>query len=170
MKLLTMRTLIIAACSLLLSTALYAAEMVNINKADAAAIQQNLVGIGPVKAEAIVSYRKKNGKFKSVADLQNVKGLGPALLKKNKRYLSTSKGAVKGDAKKYAAAKKQASSKASTTTKKPAKKDKKTNTKKDKPVKKDSTKKKPAKKETKPKKKPAKKDAKPKKKKKKPAS
>ncbi len=85
MKLLTMRTLIIAACSLLLSTALYAAEMVNINKADAAAIQQNLVGIGPVKAEAIVSYRKKNGKFKSVADLQNVKGLGPALLKKNKR-------------------------------------------------------------------------------------
>ena len=62
-----------------------AAEMVNINKATAAAIQQNLVGIGPIKAEAIIAYRKKNGNFKSLDDLQNVTGLGPAILKKNKR-------------------------------------------------------------------------------------
>jgi len=106
-----------------------AAEMVNLNKASAAAIQQNLVGIGPIKAEAIVSYRKKNGKFKSLDDLQNVTGIGPALIKKNKRYLSLSKGAVSGDDKAYAAAKKQAgkgkstaTKKKTTTTAKPAKK------------------------------------------------
>lgn len=86
----------------------FAAEMVNLNKASAAAIQQNLVGIGPIKAEAIISYRKKNGKFKSLDDLQSVTGIGPALIKKNKRYLSLTKGAVKGDDKAYAATKKQA--------------------------------------------------------------
>jgi len=112
-----------------------AAELVNLNKATAAAIQQNLVGIGPIKAEAIVSYRKKNGKFKSLDDLQNVTGIGPALIKKNKRYLSLSKGAIAGDDKAYAAAKKQAgkskstgSKKKSKTAAKPAKKDAKTKT------------------------------------------
>lgn len=99
-----------------------AAEMVNINKASAAAIQQNLVGIGPIKAEAIVNYRKKNGKFKSLDDLQNVTGLGPAIIKKNKRYLSTTKGVVAGDDKAYAAAKKQAGKSKATGKKKPAKK------------------------------------------------
>jgi len=109
-----------------------AAELVNINKANAAAIQQNLVGIGPIKAEAIVSYRNKNGKFKSLDDLQNVTGLGPALIKKNKRYLSLSKGLVKGDDKAYAASKKQAgkgkSSSKKKTAAKPAKKADKTKT------------------------------------------
>lgn len=100
-----------ALFAFLLSGFVMAAEVVNLNKADAAAMQQNLIGIGPIKAEAIVSYRKKNGKYKGVDDLLNVKGIGPALLKKNKRYLSLSKGAVTGDAKKYAAAKKQAKAK-----------------------------------------------------------
>ncbi len=90
-----------------------AADLVNLNKANAAAIQQNLIGIGPIKAEAIVAYRKKNGKFSSIDDLENVKGIGPGLIKKNKRYLSLSKGAVSGDDKKYAAAKKQAKAKKS---------------------------------------------------------
>lgn len=95
-----------------------AAELVNLNKASAAAMQQNLIGIGPIKAEAIVSYRKKNGKFKSLDDLQNVTGLGPALIKKNKRYLSLSKGAVSGDDKAYAASKKQAGKSKTKSTKK----------------------------------------------------
>lgn len=103
---------------MLLTSLAAAAETVNLNKANAAAIQQNLIGIGPVKAEAIISYRKKNGKFKSIDDLQNVKGLGPALIKKNKRYLSLSKGVTTGDDKAYAAAKKQAGKAKSTTSKK----------------------------------------------------
>ena len=94
---------------------LFAAELVNLNKADSAAIQQSLIGIGPIKAEAIISYRKKNGAFKNIDDLLNVKGIGEGLIKKNKKYLSLSKGAVKGDAKKYSAAKKQAKAKKSTT-------------------------------------------------------
>jgi len=98
-----------------------AAEMVNLNKATAAAIQQNLVGIGPIKAEAIISYRKKNGKFKSLDDLQNVTGIGPALVKKNKRYLSLTKGVVAGDNKAYAASKKQAGKSKSTGIKKKSK-------------------------------------------------
>ncbi len=103
---------------LMLASPLQAAEVVNLNKANAAAIQQNLIGIGPIKAEAIVSFRKKNGKYKNIDDLLNVKGIGPALIKKNKRYLSLTKGAVSGDDKAYAAAKKKAKSSKSSTKKK----------------------------------------------------
>ena len=71
------------------------ADVVNINKADAAALQENLEGIGPVKAEAIIKYRKKNGSFKSVNDLGNVPGIGKETLLKNKKNLSTSRGLKK---------------------------------------------------------------------------
>ena len=59
----TFRTLL---CSLLLAGATLvaaAAEMVNINTADASAIASGLNGIGPSKAEAIVAWREANGGF-----------------------------------------------------------------------------------------------------------
>ena len=39
----------------------------------------NIKGLGPVKADQIIKYRKSN-KIKSAADLQNIKGFGPAII------------------------------------------------------------------------------------------
>ena len=64
------------------------AEMVNINKADAETIAENLKGIGITKAKAIVSYRKENGKFKSVDELTKVKGIGEKTVEKNRDDLT----------------------------------------------------------------------------------
>jgi competence protein ComEA len=54
----------------------YAAELVNINTADAAQLD-TLPGIGPTKAAAIVSYRQTHGDFSTIADIQKVTGVGP---------------------------------------------------------------------------------------------
>ena len=53
----------------------FAALPVNINEADAVALEQ-INGVGPAKAAAIVSYRDQNGPFRSVDELQNVPGIG----------------------------------------------------------------------------------------------
>ncbi len=46
-----------------------------------------LNGVGEKKAQAIVEYRQKNGGFKTVDELMNIKGIGPKLLEKNKSKL-----------------------------------------------------------------------------------
>lgn len=53
---------------------------VNINSASQQELD-GLKGIGPAKAKAIVDFRKKNGPFKSVDDLQKVPGIGPVILR-----------------------------------------------------------------------------------------
>jgi competence protein ComEA len=53
---------------------------VNINKADAQTIAEELKGIGLAKAQAIVDYRQKHGPFKSPDDLSLVKGIGERTL------------------------------------------------------------------------------------------
>jgi len=47
-----------------------------------------LPGIGPKKAERIVNWRAKHGKFNRVVDLRRVKGFGAKTVKKLKPYLS----------------------------------------------------------------------------------
>ena len=64
------------------------AAPVNINTADATALDSALVGVGEKTAKAIVDYRTKNGKYKSVDDLLKVKGIGPALLEKNRENIT----------------------------------------------------------------------------------
>jgi len=61
---------------------------VNLNTADAATLERELLGIGTVKANAIVEYRTANGAFASVDDLLEVKGIGAATLEKNRDKLS----------------------------------------------------------------------------------
>lgn len=52
------------------------AAAVNINRADAQTIADVLDGVGLKKAEAIVAHRQKQGGFKSMVDLADVKGIG----------------------------------------------------------------------------------------------
>ena len=51
--------------------------LVNINTADAAQLEE-LPGVGPATAKAIIEHRTANGPFVSVEDLKKVKGIGDA--------------------------------------------------------------------------------------------
>ena len=50
-------------------------DRVELNSADQAALEA-LPGIGPRTAELIIEYRTKNGGFKKVEDLMNIRGIG----------------------------------------------------------------------------------------------
>ncbi|MGA1365264.1 MAG: helix-hairpin-helix domain-containing protein [Ilumatobacteraceae bacterium] len=54
-------------------------QLININLASVVELEQ-LPGVGPATAKAIVSYREKNGAFLKVEDLLKVRGIGPAML------------------------------------------------------------------------------------------
>ena len=41
---------------------------------------ETLPGVGPSTAQAIIEYRTEHGRFRSVDDLLNVRGIGPAKL------------------------------------------------------------------------------------------
>ena len=56
---------------------------VDINTATLAELT-NLKGIGDKKAQAIVDYREKQGKFTSIDQLVDVNGIGPATLEANR--------------------------------------------------------------------------------------
>jgi len=57
---------------------------VDLNSADAPTLQRELTGVGEAKAQAIVAYRESNGAFASVDELLEVKGIGKALLDRNR--------------------------------------------------------------------------------------
>ena len=52
-----------------------AAALVNLNTATQAELEK-LPGVGPAMAKTIIEYRQKNGGFKKVEELMNVKGIG----------------------------------------------------------------------------------------------
>jgi competence protein ComEA len=62
---------------------------VDLNQADAPTLQRELAGVGEAKAKAkaIVAYRESNGPFASVDELLEVKGIGKAILDKNREKL-----------------------------------------------------------------------------------
>jgi competence protein ComEA len=53
----------------------------DLNRASAAELAE-LPGVGPVLANRIVSYRNEHGPFKTLDELDKVKGIGPKLLEK----------------------------------------------------------------------------------------
>ncbi|WP_420467033.1 ComEA family DNA-binding protein [Panacagrimonas sp.] len=57
---------------------------VNVNTADAATLDAELVGVGPKIAEAIVQEREANGPYKDAADFKDrVKGVGDKIIEDN---------------------------------------------------------------------------------------
>ncbi|MER2599687.1 MAG: ComEA family DNA-binding protein [Caldilineales bacterium] len=57
------------------------AALINLNTADVVALE-TLPAIGAVTAQAIVDYRNQHGPFRSIEELDNVKGIGAATLEK----------------------------------------------------------------------------------------
>jgi competence protein ComEA len=62
-------------------------EKININTATVEELDK-LPGIGPSIAKAIVDYRTKNGPFKKIEDINDVKGIGDALFEKIKDQIT----------------------------------------------------------------------------------
>jgi competence protein ComEA len=63
------------------------AGTVNINSADAATLAAELDGVGMARAEAIVEYREKVGRFESTEQLLDVSGIGPRILEWNQERI-----------------------------------------------------------------------------------
>ncbi|MFS0655238.1 helix-hairpin-helix domain-containing protein [Bacillus sp. 179-C3.3 HS] len=59
---------------------------VNVNQADAAELQ-TISGIGPAKAEAIITYREEHGEFQTIEDLRNISGFGEKTVERLKGQL-----------------------------------------------------------------------------------
>ena len=90
--------LFLAVIALILAPAARAAapgtgeeKAVNINTAGVEELM-SLPGIGKAYAERIVEYRQKNGPFKKVEDLLNVRGIGEKTFDRIRTRLSVGKG------------------------------------------------------------------------------
>ena len=62
-------------------------SIININTANLEELC-TLSGIGKVKAQAIIDWRKENGSFANIEDIMKVKGIGTKTLEKNKDRLT----------------------------------------------------------------------------------
>ncbi|CAM3632493.1 ComEA family DNA-binding protein [Xenorhabdus thuongxuanensis] len=62
--------------------------IVNINTANSEELAKELNGIGTKKAQAIIEYREKYGPFTAIEQLQEVQGIGPIFIEKNRDKLT----------------------------------------------------------------------------------
>jgi competence protein ComEA len=106
----------ILALIMCLALAGTAAAVVNINTASKEELT-TIKGIGDKRAQEIIDYRKKNGDFKSVDDLEKVPGIGPGTMKQIRSQVTvsgktmTDKAADKGTKTKTSEVKKSETSK-----------------------------------------------------------
>ncbi|BET95779.1 ComEA family DNA-binding protein [Xenorhabdus taiwanensis] len=63
-------------------------DVVNINTANAEELAKQLNGVGAKKAQAIIEYREKYGPFTAIEQLQEVQGIGPIFIEKNRDKLT----------------------------------------------------------------------------------
>jgi competence protein ComEA len=61
---------------------------VNINTASAGTLDECLSGIGPAYAQNIIDYREAHGGFKSIEEIQEVRGIGPKTFEKIKDQIT----------------------------------------------------------------------------------
>ena len=60
---------------------------VNINTASADALADALHGVGPAKADAIVTWREKQAEFTTPEHLEEVDGIGPVTISDNREKI-----------------------------------------------------------------------------------
>lgn len=73
------------------------AKTVDLNSATVEQLQQ-LPGIGPVRAKAIVEFREKSGPFQRVEDLLAIRGISKSRFEKLRPYVTVSPPAKKPSA------------------------------------------------------------------------
>ena len=83
--------ILVALLTITLSAFVYAGP-VNINTADAQTLSKNIKGVGLKKAQDIVAYREQFGNFRSIEQLGEVKGIGPATIERNRERIQVSLG------------------------------------------------------------------------------
>lgn len=102
------RALVRALIAMLLPASAWAGP-VNVNTADATTLAQELDGVGPARAQAIVEYRQQNGPFRTVEDLLKVQGIGERVLEQNRNNIRIDKVGAAPAASKSSPARKPAS-------------------------------------------------------------
>lgn len=90
----TIRHLIIALVLALSINGMALAQtpVVDVNTATAEQLADALVGIGPSKAEAIVTYRDAYGQFEHIDELINVRGIGMRTVDRNRDRITLDAG------------------------------------------------------------------------------
>lgn len=61
-------------------------KKININTAQKDDLKK-IVGIGEAMADRIIEYRQKNGKFKNIEEIKNIKGIGEGKFEKIKKFI-----------------------------------------------------------------------------------
>lgn len=89
------RCLLLLCCVLLIAPGAFAkktppAKPLDLNAATAAQLEQ-VPGIGPATANAIVQFREKSGPFQRVEDLLAIRGISARKLAKIRPYVTVSK-------------------------------------------------------------------------------